>query len=601
MPLVMPSTNTITSKALDPDDLFAIFDAAPSTDSSNGVQPQEGMKKGHAHRKTHSLVGFDPMLETTNTEKPSHASSDSKVWSNNTDAALLINEESSSNHHPLLAGASKKTNDVSASHKSSKSVCVSDLQDIASQLSFQRPRAMTNEEEVSITLGDSTSASISKHDRKLLKKKSHRKSQSLSEMIGLIPKKTSPPPTPNTRGKALVKQPPTTPPRSTNTSTPIQSPKILKHTIASKLPQPLKHTNSKPKTELNIPTLMKQSPTSFLKDNTMAPRSSEQDPSPHQVAIPTANDLYIHSKLCVLLETYQSFDQNFDFNTLKGINSLTLKGFTTLNHSIAGMAAEQKPIVQALLDCHDDLIVEGYFGSNDDLEVGVFSMQNTYLAVYKGTAEQQGKPARTKDVPIKLDTENPVMVYAPFRDAYFELEGKVYALLDSLVEANPFSDVIFVGHSFGGALATIGAVRFASARPTLRFSCHAFGSPKVGSHDFSQLVNTLPNLKVVRVELLGDANCTYPVDHGSVKYQHAGHSIVISNNNSNKVLAYRFDAKKPNSSMSNLLRMQKPDIHAYVKALEPFASDKHDWISLYVGQDVGKGVRGKDNEKRLMV
>ena len=208
--------------------------------------------------------------------------------------------------------------------------------------------------------------------------------------------------------------------------------------------------------------------------------------------------------------------------------------------------------------CHDDLIVQGYFFSKDEgLEVGVFSMQNTYLVVYRGTSEQQAKPGRTKDAPVPFDTEHPVMVYPPFRDAYFELEKQVYALLDSLLEANPFSDVTFVGHSFGGALATIGAVRFASARPSLRFSCHAFGAPKVGAHDFQQLVNTLPNLKVVRVELSGDSNTTFPVDYGTVKYHHAGHSLVLSNNNTNKVLAYRFDAKKPNSTMSNLLRMQQ--------------------------------------------
>lgn len=345
----------------------------------------------------------------------------------------------------------------------------------------------------------------------------------------------------------------------------------------------------------------------------MAPRSSEQDPSLFQVAFPTSTELLVHAKLCALLDSYRTMDQNFDFNVLKGVDPLSLKRFVTLdssNHGIAGLATEQKPVVEALLKCADDMRVEGFFTSGQDedrLEVGVFSQQNTFIVLYRGTPEQQLKPARTKVAPVNLDQENPVAVYPPFRDAYFTLETEVYGLLDTLVEENPFSDVVFVGHSFGGGLATIGAVRFASARPMLRFSCHAFGSPKVGTQEFRQMVNSLSNLKVMRVEYGNDVNCSHPSDVGSAtKYDHVGHSLSIhqsvgANNHktpSHPVLAYRFDHKKPTM---NRLQMRKQDIRAYVQALEPFAAKKLEWISLYVGQDVGKGVRGKNNEKRLMV
>jgi len=588
---------------LDPDDLFAIFDSAPTSDGAprqdTAISAQN--PKGHAHRKTRSLVGFDPMLDTMEQSKPSNGS---QVWTQ---------EELNDVVHPLMSSSSssslkRPTRSKPPTHRTSKSVCVSDLHDIASQLSVQRPRAMTSDEERRITLGDSTKDSISKHDQKLLnKRKSHRKSHSVSEIMGLIPKHT-PPVTPVTHGKSLVKNksPTNTPPRSA-TTTPVQSPKVFRTT---KLSPPRPTTTASP---ITIPSLMKQMPTSFLKDaSTMAPRSTEQDPSPHQVAIPSSEDLHVHAKLCALLESYRKMDQNFDFNVLKDVDQLTLKGFVALDSSIAGLTKEQKPIVKSLLDCDDDVRVGGYFTTNEQeerLEVGVFCIQNTILVVYRGTTEQQLKPARQKVAGVELDPENPVMVYPPFRDAYFELETQVYKLLDTLVEENPFSDVVFVGHSFGGALATIGAVRFASARPMLRFACHAFGSPKVGANDFRQMANTLPNLKVMRVEYGSDANTTYPADVGTTKWQHVGHSLVIhasvgTNNGkppSHPVSAYRFDHKKPNSSMTNLLQNRKPDVQAYIRALEPFATQNLKWVSLYVGEDVGKGVRGKDNEKRLMV
>jgi hypothetical protein len=66
------------------------------------------------------------------------------------------------------------------------------------------------------------------------------------------------------------------------------------------------------------------------------------------------------------------------------------------------------------------------------------------------------------------------------------------------------------------------------------------------------------------------------------------------------VTAYRFDNKKPGSV--TLLNIRKPenDIQAYVRAIEPFAMGKLPWVSLYAGEDVGEGVRGMNNEKRLM-
>ena len=595
-------------KALDPDDLFAIFDSLPTDGAAPAPKDTAENVKGHTHRKTRSLVGFDPMLETVQQAKPLTTAA---VWSH--DAA--------DSSHPFLS--SKSTTAISGKppvggHRSSKSLCVNDLKDIASQLSHDRPRAMSKEEEFQITLGDSTKDSIPKQDRKLLKKKSHRKSHTVSDVLGLtaaLSKLTAPPTTPETHGKAIAKKsvsPATTPPRGatpngSRANTPIQSPNVMKHTITSKLSPPRPPV----KFSISIPTLAKQSPTSFLKDaSTMAPRSSEQDPSPHQVAIPSSQELYGEAKLCALLDSYRTMDQNFDFNTLVDVDQLQLKSFCSLGGvTIRGLTPEQKPVVHALLDCEDSISVQGYMTEGQDeeqLEVGIFSTQNRILIVYRGTAEQQLKPGRSKCASVELDPENAVQVYPPFRDAYFALEEKVYKLLDRLMEENPFSEVCFCGHSFGGALATIGAVRFATARPMLRFSCHVFGSPKVGTHDFQQLVNTLPNLKVMRIEYGTHPNTLSPADVGSTKYQHVGHSLVIhasvgtnSKAPSHPVAAYRFDHKKPAST--SFLTIRKPDIQAYVRALEPFAENQLSWVELYVGEDVGEGVRGKNNEKRLVV
>merc|ERR1739848_570385 len=54
-------------------------------------------------------------------------------------------------------------------------------------------------------------------------------------------------------------------------------------------------------------------------------------------------------------------------------------------------------------------------------------------------------------------------IYSCFKDTYMHLENRIILHLDNLVERNPFCDVVFTGHSFGGALAQIAAVRYATA------------------------------------------------------------------------------------------------------------------------------------------
>ena len=97
-----------------------------------------------------------------------------------------------------------------------------------------------------------------------------------------------------------------------------------------------------------------------------------------------------------------------------------------------------------------------------------------------------------------LHEEQQVRTLSTFREAYFgtSMEETVFALLGNLATRKPFFDVVMTGHSFGAAMATIGAVRYALKHPMIRVSCHVFGSPRVGGEDFRQLVHSVPNLKV---------------------------------------------------------------------------------------------------------
>ena len=129
--------------------------------------------------------------------------------------------------------------------------------------------------------------------------------------------------------------------------------------------------------------------------------------------------------------------------------------------------------------------------------------------------------------PSLLHRKHPFPINPAYRDTYFasNLEVKVFALLEKLTAANPFCDVIYTGHSFGGALSIIGAARFAALNQMMTVSCIAYGVPKVGGLDFRHFVNSLPNLKMMRVEHGQDPYAHLPE---GPKWHHVGHTIAMN-------------------------------------------------------------------------
>jgi len=350
---------------------------------------------------------------------------------------------------------------------------------------------------------------------------------------------------------------------------------------------------------LAIPSLAKPSPTSFLtgKEDEVQ-RTSESEPTPYQMEIPTLPDVLVAARLNEFVNNYRRIDQNFDLQQWVGMSRMDLRQVSIPQHV---------PIAQSILECGDDVCLRGVVskGSNadDSLEVAIFEGQRQFVAVFRGTKKQQKDGvSKSKKKTAPLDKEHgSVEVYNSYLEEYIQLETECFALLDKLTDLEPFCDIIFTGHSFGGPMATIAALRYALGRPMVRISCMTFSSPKAGFHVFKDMVNSQPNLKMMRFELGQDGKCQLPGVGGS----HAGHTIVMNgalgNNNMKKagsrpVLAYKFEAPKPKK-----FKTIHPDIRAYVTALEEIASAKLKWPTLqdFEGYS-GKGVVAS-NENRLVV
>jgi hypothetical protein len=348
--------------------------------------------------------------------------------------------------------------------------------------------------------------------------------------------------------------------------------------------------------KLQLPSLAKPMPTSFLvgKEDEVV-RTCEREAAPFQMEIPTLPECVVAARLNEFVDHYRRLDQHFDLQTLVGSSRMDLRQVKISQHV---------PIAQALLQCGDDVCLQGVVskgGTNADdrLEAVVFEGQRQFVCVFRATTEQQSKPGNSKfkKKVVPLDAEQTsVELYQCFLEEYHKLEQDCFALLDKLTEEHPFCDVVFTGHSAGAAMATLAAFRYATARPTMRVNCLPMASPKVGFSKFRQMVNSLPNLKVMRLEFGQDAKCQLPSPGGS----HVGHTLVLhgslghnSLKASHPVLAYQFDTPKLKT-----FKTIHPDLRAYVTALEELARLNLPWAKDFVGTGMGVVV---NNEARQMV
>lgn len=352
---------------------------------------------------------------------------------------------------------------------------------------------------------------------------------------------------------------------------------------------------------LALPSLAKQRPTSFL-TGTELQLTSETDATEWQVDIPAKEEFDFTTHLSLFLDSYRKEECLLDLSTLVGCSRQDLGYFSSGQTSLATekIAPFHRPIVESLLECGSDLQqVQGYFRSKgvDNTpdgfrEVLVLERQRQFVCAFRGTTmEQLGKVERQPNTTKLLDNGG-VSVFADRHKAAYEFEPNLFALLDRLMEENPFCDFVFCGHGFGAAMATIAAYRYAWSRPELRVAALVSGSAKLGLNDFRLSAHSLGNLKVARLEL----GHVRPLTHTGY---HIGHTIRLNPSKSSApVRAYRFADTKPDPSPIRKLRLNKDKCVAeYVYAVEELGDA---WVKNFYRQD-GAGVRGKDNESRYMV
>lgn len=544
------------------------------------------------HEKNTSLVGFDPLLMDSSSKELKQIGSKNAISTTGTVTSLPVDER-----------------DQAPSSPAPNFELRSELRAIASEIGKLSPQ-VTNPPQKHASKVTKTEKTPSKNQStancstptknrknrpssfltpppmgKNKNKSNHRKTKSLDSSEGV-----------DVAIKSAMSPPPLT-----------ESQPSLSNTMMQELWE-VQLSNSNNKVDSNeqieslvLPSLAKPRPTSFL-TGTEIQLTSEMDASEWQVELPAKEEFDFTTHVSSFLESYRKEECLLDLGLLVGCGRQDLAYFASGQLSIATerIAKFHRPIVESLLECGSDLQqVQGYFRSkahdsspDSFREVLVLERQRQFLCAFRGTtSEQQGKVDR-QPVTTKLSDNGGVSVFSDRYKAAVEFEPKLFALLDRLMEENPFCDFVFCGHGFGAAMATFAAYRYAWARSELRVAALVSGSAKVGLNDFRLSAHSLGNLKVARLEL----GHVRPLTQTGY---HIGHTIRLNPSKANApVRAYRFaDTKQDPSPIRKLRLNREKSITEYVGALEELGQV---WVKSFYRQD-GAGVRGKDNESRYMV
>ena len=181
-------------------------------------------------------------------------------------------------------------------------------------------------------------------------------------------------------------------------------------------------------------------------------------------------------------------------------------------------------------------------------------------------------------------------------------------------------------------MATIASLRYAMENSQMRVLCHIFGSPRIGGEEWRQLVHSVPNLRLYRVEKANDSFVTMP--HGN-DWVHCGHSIKFGDvaaqqGESVQFTAHRFDRLAPIASLSHTLQKVATEPVRVLKSVQSVAAEPgkalrsvqskvvsthmqgsiqsyvdklsgsgDNWCTEFSGME-GKGVSGLGNEMRTL-
>lgn len=132
--------------------------------------------------------------------------------------------------------------------------------------------------------------------------------------------------------------------------------------------------------------------------------------------------------------------------------------------------------------------------SRQDCQAYFWREQKNVYITFRGTLNKNDMMANIDARFYNL--KNGIKIHHGFYKQFTSVEK---CLMDCLDVNSDASDVYVTGHSLGGSIGNIASVHLAEIYPHLKFTCHTFGSPRVGNQEFTRwfLTHVKEHVRVV--------------------------------------------------------------------------------------------------------
>jgi hypothetical protein len=178
---------------------------------------------------------------------------------------------------------------------------------------------------------------------------------------------------------------------------------------------------------------------------------------------------------------------------------------------------------------------------------GYLPNENTILASFRGTQTVNGAILNMKitksdpdfvqnnvidDIPGRLPDSSPE-VHIGFEKIYIESKETIQSNLNQLIQKYPTANIVFTGHSLGGAIANLAAYDFSRINERKyddKLSIYSYGQPRVGNAEWNESFSQLSfSKRYYRIIQKGDPVTQLPPQ--KLGYIHNGIPYLISSSN----------------------------------------------------------------------
>ncbi|KAJ3271202.1 hypothetical protein HDV01_006991 [Terramyces sp. JEL0728] len=147
--------------------------------------------------------------------------------------------------------------------------------------------------------------------------------------------------------------------------------------------------------------------------------------------------------------------------------------------------------------------------------VGYNTKQKMIVVAVRGTANIQSciqdiifwkTPADFGGFP-NSKAPSSAQIHQGFKTTYLDLQPTLQSGLETLAAKYPNYNIVFAGHSLGGAVVNLAAMDFYQNNPQYgdRISIYTFGEPRAGNVDFADYIDSLPYAdRIFRIAKSGD-------------------------------------------------------------------------------------------------